>query len=282
MKQYPSVPHAEDAAALFDGGHLWVQELLDGAHLRFRMEPSGALRFGDRERVFRNGDVPPAYEHAVRYVREALDREALRAAVDDVGSVVFFAEAMHEQSVPYDWHRTPSVLGFDVWDEDAGRFLPPDAVERIYERLGLEPVNTFEKEVRAADFQPASATFPQSAWRDGPAAGLFLRNKTGGRATLPNPAVDLDADPEPLTGSADELAARFADDERLRRVAEVVETREGAVSFESLFDRAFESILREAHARLEHGQTTVDAGEFRSAVAARCRAWLTEKEERSR
>ncbi|QLD88175.1 hypothetical protein HWV07_03645 [Natronomonas salina] len=278
MKRYPSVPHAEDSPALFDGGHLWVQELLDGAHLRFRMEPSGALRFGDRERVFRDGGVPLAYDHAVRHVRESLDRAALRAAVDDVGSVVFFAEAMHRQAVAYDWHRTPSVLGVDVWDEDSGRFLPPDAVEQIFERLGLEPVNTFEKEVRAADFQPESATFPQSAWREGPAAGLFLRNKTGGRARLPNPAVELDADPEPLTGEAEVLAARYADDERLRRVAETVDSREGAVTFESLFDRAFESILRETHARLDHGQTTLDVGEFRSAVAARCRAWLAEQE----
>lgn len=278
VKRYPSVPYVEDAPALLDGGHLWVQELLDGAHLRFRMEPSGALRFGDRERVFRDGDVPLAYEHAVRHVRESLDRAALRAAVDDVGSVVFFAEAMHRQAVAYDWLRMPSVLGVDVWNEDSGRFLPPDAVEQIYERLGLEPVNTFEKEVRAADFQPASATFPQSAWRDGPAAGLFLRNKTGGRSKLPNPAVDLDADPAPLTETAEVLAARYADDERLRRVAEVVETREGAVTFESLFDRAFESILRETHVRLDHGQTTVDVGEFRSAVAARCRAWLAEQD----
>lgn len=282
VKEYPSVPHAADAAALFDGGHLWVQELLDGAHLRFRMGPSGVVQFGDRERVFRDGDVPLAYEHAVRHVREALDREALRGAVDDAGSVVFFAQAMHQQSVPYDWHRTPSVLGVDVWDETAGRFLPPDAVERVYERLGLEPVNTFEKEVRSADFQPESATFPASAWRDGAAAGLFLRNKTGGRAKLPNPAVELDAEPKPLTESAEELAARYASDERLRRVAEGVEAREGAVTFESLFDRAFESILRETHARLAHGQTAVEVGEFRSAVAARCRAWLTEREDGTR
>lgn len=275
VKTYPSVPHADDAPDLFEGGHLWVQELLDGAQFRFRMEDAGALRFGDRDRPF-GDDVPPAYRHAVRHVREELDREALRAALDDPASVTFFAEAMHRQSVDYDWARTPSVLGFDVWDDAAGRFLPPDAVERVYERLGLEPVNAFEKEVRAQDFDPDPASIPGSAWRDGPAAGLFLRDKTGGRATLPNPDVETDADPEPLEGSPAELAARYATDERLRRVATRVEEREGAVTFDSLFERTFDSILREVHAGLAHGQTTVAVGEFRSAVAARTREWLDE------
>ena len=278
VKTYPSVPHVDDAPELFEGGHLWVQELLDGAHLRFRMDDAGVLRFGDRNRIF--GDEPPAaYRHAVRHVREELDREALRAALDDPSSVVFFVEAMHRQSVDYDWSRTPSVLGFDVWDGAAGRFLPPDAVERVYERLGLQPVDTFEKEVRAQDFDPDPSSIPESAWRDGPAAGLFLRNKTGGRAKLPNPDVVTGADPEPLEGSAEELAARYATDELLRRVAATVEAREGAVTFDSLFERTFESILRAVHARLAHGQTAVEVGEFRSAVARRTREWLDEREE---
>lgn len=278
VKTYPSVPRVDDAPGLLDGGHLWLQELLDGAHLRFRMDDAGVLRFGDRDRTF-GDEAPPAYRHAVRHVREELDREALRGALDDPTSVVFFAEAMHRQAIDYDWPRTPSVLGFDIWDGSAERFLPPDAVERVYERLGLRPVNTFEKEVRAQDFDPDPSLIPESAWRDGPAAGLFLRDKTGGRATLPNPDVELDANPEPLEGSPEELAAEYATDERLRRVAARVEEREGAVTFDSLFERSFESVLREVHGRLAHGQTTVEVGEFRSAVARRTRKWLTNRAE---
>ena len=274
VKTYPPVPHVEDAPDLFEGGHLWLQELLDGAHLRFRLRPSGALEFGDSRRTFRDGEVPLAYRHAVRHVRETLDRGALRRAVDDPGAVVFFAEAMHRQSVDYEWHRTPSVLGFDVWDGDAERFLAPDAVEGVFERLGLRPVNAVRKEVRATDFDPDPGAVPESAWRDGPAAGLFVRNKTGGRATLPNPAVETGVDPEPLSGSAEELAERYATDERLRRVADRLAAREGAVTFESLFERVVESVLREAHGRLTHDRTAVEMGAFRSAVAARVRAWL--------
>jgi len=273
VKTYPSVPRVDDAPDLLEGGHLWVQELLDGAHLRFQLRSSGVLRFGSRRGTF--GDDPPlAYGHAVRHVQRALDREALRTAVDDVETVTFFAEAMHRQAVDYDWHRTPSVLGFDVWDEDRDQFLPPDAVERVFERLGLETVNAFEKEVRAADFDPDVESFPPSAWRDGPAAGLFVRSKTGGRATLPNPAVDLSAAPDPLTGTAEALAARYATDARLERVAAAIEREAGAVTFDPLFEGVLESVFRAAHDRLTHGGTEVAVAEFRSAVAARTDEWL--------
>jgi hypothetical protein len=275
VKSYPPVPHVDDVPELFEGGHLWLQELLDGAHLRFRLSSSGALRFGDSRRTFRDGEVPLRYRHAVHHVRETLDRGALRAAVDDPASVVFFAEAMHRQSIDYEWHRTPSVLGFDVWDGDAERFLPPDAVERVYERLGLRPVNAFRKEVRASDFDPDSEAIPESAWRDGPAAGLLVRNKTGGRAKLPNPDVETDGDPEPLTVSAEELADRYATDERLRRVASQLDG--GGVAFDPLFEGVVESILRETGERFTHERTAVEPGQLRSAVAARTRQWLADR-----
>lgn len=275
MKRYPPVPHVEDAPAdLLDGGHLWLQELLDGAHLRFQLRQSGELRFGDRTRIFDDGSIPEAYDHAVRYVRERLDREALRSAVDDVESIVFFAEAMYRQSVDYAFYRTPPVLGFDVFDADRGRFLPPDGVERVYERLGLRPVNTFEKEVRATDFSVDSESIPESAWRDGPAAGLFVRDKTGNRAKLPNPEIEWDVDPEPLEGTAETLAERYATDSRLDRIAHEAD----AVSFETLYGQTLEEIRREIHPRLSHGQTTIDPGEFRAAVAARTRRWLADRE----
>lgn len=275
MKRYPAVPDVDDAPrALLEEGHLWVQELLDGAHLRFQLRASGEVVFGDRERTWRGDDVPLAYQHAVEHVRTELDREALRAAVDDVESVVFFGEAMHRQSIDYDWHRVPSVLGFDVWDADREQFLPPDAVERVFMRLGLEPINTFRKEVRASDFGADAAEIPASAWRDGPSAGLFVRNKTGARATFPNPDLEWDATVEALDGTPEELAARLATDERFRRAAAALESGDRPVTHERLFEHVFREILRANHRRLEHGRTDVEPSALRSAVAARAQAWL--------
>lgn len=274
VRSYPSIPHVENATSeILDGGHVWLQELLDGGQFRFQLQNSGSIRFGDSEREFDHGSIPPAYQHAVRYVRDELDRQTLRAAVDDVESLVFFAEALHRSSIAYEWHRTPHVLGFDIWDADRGQFLPPDSVEHVFERLGLRAVNTFEKEVRAADFQPSVDAIPQSAWYDGPAAGLFIRTKTGDRAMVPNPAIERHAGPEPLECDAEELAAQYATDTRLRRIATELEEQSIAVTFDSLYERVLEAIFRVAHGRLLHSQTTVEMGAFRSAIAARTRAW---------
>jgi len=261
---------------LLDGGHLWIQELLDGAPFRFRLRSSGVIEVGDGRRRFGDSEVPLPYEHAVRYVRANLDREALRRAVDDVASVTFLGVAMHHQSVDYDWHRIPSVLGVDVFDADRDRYLSPDAVEGVYEPLGLESVNTFEKEHRALDFDPKTVSVPDSAYYDGPAAGLLVRDKTGNRAVVPNPDVELDVDPEPLSMSAEEAAERYATDRRFDRIAAALKTEGRPVTVDALFERTVESILRAAHDRLLHPESSVEIGDFRSAVAARARAWLSE------
>lgn len=276
MKRHPPTPELADAPeALLDGGHLWVQEHLDGPPFRFRLRSTGGIETGDGERRFRDGEVPLPYEHAVRHVREHLDRAALRDAVDDVASVTFLAVAMHRQGVDYDWHRTPSVVGVDVFDADRDRYLPPDGVETVYERLGLESVTTFRKEVRAVDFDPTDATMPDSAYYDGPVAGLLIRDKTGNRAVISNPAVESAVDPEPLSMSAEEAADRYATDRRFRRAARSLEADGRAVTVDALFERTVESVLRAAHDRLLHPESAVEWSAFRSAVAARTRAWLS-------
>lgn len=294
VKPFPSIPDVEAApASLLDGGHLWLQELVDGALVRFQFQASGMLRFGNRERVFSADEIPAPCRHAVRHLRENVDRAALRAAVDDVESVVFFGVATHEHAVDYDWERTPSFLGHDVWFADDERFLPPDAVEKIYHRLGLHPVNAFQKEVRAVDFAPDSYDIPGSNWYDGPAAGVVVRNKRGVRAALANPdllvsdepettenasgpaddpkavgASGADDVPELVDASAAELARRYATDRRFQRVADELEATHQSVTADAVFERVFECVVREEHRQLFLGHHDLDEGAFRSELAS--------------
>jgi hypothetical protein len=276
MKRYPEIPRVADAPdELFETGHLWLLEYVDGAQLRFQLRESGAIRFGDRERVYDDPDAIPApYEHAVRHVRERLDRAALRGAVEDPGSVVFFGESTHKRRIEYDWDRLPSFLGVDVYSAAEGSFRPPGAAEKIFERLGLEPVNAVEKELHTRDFDPESYAIPQSAWYDGPAAGVVVRNKRGGRAKLLHPDFGAPEDAEPIDASAEAVAERYATDERFERIADDLDARGEAVTFERLYDRAVVDIVREKHRRLYHGASSVDMAAFRSAVAARARTFL--------
>ena len=277
MKRYPSIPRFDEAPEeLFDSGHLWLTELIDGAHLRVQLRESGLLRFGDRNRVYDEADeIPVSYCHAIRHVRERLNREALFDAVDDVESIVLFGEATHFHAIEYDWDRMPSFLGFDVYSAETEGFRPPDAAEQIFERLGLASVNAFEREVNTRDFDPRSYDVPDSAWYDGPAAGDVVRNKTGGRTKLLHPEYSA-ADPEPFETSAEELADRYATERRFERLARDLETRGQVISFEALYERAFESILRETHGKLFAGGSSIDSSALRSAVADRTGEFLRE------
>ena len=281
MKQFPSIPRVANAPdGLFDSGHLWLLEKVDGANFRFQLRQSGQLRFGDRSRIYETpDDVPDSYQHAVRHVRTELNRSALREAVDDVETVVFFGEAMHQHAIDYDWERTPSFLGFDVWSATEERFLPPDTVEQIFERLGLEPVNVFERERNARDFDPDSYTVPQSAWYDGLAEGVVVRNKQGQRAKLLHPDFREVDDTVPVDGSASELAEKYATQRRFDKLAAKFEDRERTVTFQPLYEQVLEDIVREEHKQLYHGDRSVDMSEFRSEVAARTRTFIDEYEQ---
>jgi ATP-dependent RNA circularization protein (DNA/RNA ligase family) len=306
MKQFPSVPRVANAPPdLFDSGHLWIQEKVDGANFRFRLRESGMLEFGDRSRVYRDADeIPAPFTHAVRHVRGAFDREALRAARDDVASVVFFGEATYHHAIDYDWDRMPSFLGFDVWEGDGGsaadgaaddrgadgRFLPPDAVEQVYDQLGLDSVNAFQKEVRATDFDPESYEIPDSNWYDGPAEGVVLRNKTGQRAKLLHPdfrkvekTVPVDAPAEDVETAAEELAREYATRRRIEKIVHELEDRELSVTFDAVYPRVVEDVIREEHKQLFHGDAgdaewAVAAAAFRSEIAAQTRRVLDGEE----
>ncbi|MFD1644416.1 hypothetical protein [Haloarchaeobius litoreus] len=281
MDEPPTTPPLADApAALLDGGHLWLREHVTGSPLRFQLQPSGVLAFGDDDSEFASDDVPLPYAHAVRHVRERFDREAFRASVDDVASVTFVGVAVDGSGVAYDWVRTPSFLGTEVYDADHGSVLPPDSVASIYEGLGLAPVNALAKEVRAVDFDPEGYAFPDSNWRDGPVAGVLLADKTGHRAVLRNPAVTGgDGAPDTTVTTPDELVERHATDRWLDSVVARLGVSEDELGFDLLFERAVEALAREQVRAFRDGSVDTDEATVRSAMADRVESYLVARRE---
>lgn len=278
MHEPPSTPSLADAPdGLLAGGHLWLREHVTGSPFRFQLRPSGVLAFGDADRTFEPDDVPLPYAHAVRHVRERFDREALRASVDDVASVTFVGVAVDGSGVAYDWSRTPSFLGTEVYDADHGAFLPPDSVQGIFDGLGLAPVNALAKEVRAADFDPDGYVFPASNWRDGPVAGVLLADKTGHRAVLPNPGVATDDGPETGASDAAELVESHATDRWLDGVVASIGVPDDELGFDSLFERAVEALARERVRAFRDGSVDTDESAVRGAMADRVEAYLVER-----
>ncbi len=275
MKQLPDIPTVEAALPeLLASGHLWILEAVVGAPLRFRLSESGLIEFGDAERVYTDpSELPAQYRHAVREIQTRFDRQALRTAVDDPSAIEFFGTAMQYQGLHYDWERTPSFLGREVYSGTTERFRPPDAVDGIFERLGLQAINPLDQELPARDFDPDRYEIPQSAWYEGPAAGIVIRDKRGHRARRSNPAVAIDDSPPPST-TADELAATYGADSRLSRLVAEMPHRTQALGADQLFERALDSALRELDPRVFGPTGSVDRAGFRSALAARTHEFI--------
>lgn len=276
MKAYPTIPTISEAPVeLFEQGHLWLYELVAGVRFRFQLTEYGTLRIGDGTRLYDGDDVPLSHRHAVRHVRERLDREALRTAVEDVEDVVFFGYATIQRGVPYEWDRLPSFLGFDIWHAGRERFLSPDVVESVYRRLGLSPLDTVAREVNVRDFDPTDDVFPASEWYDGPVAGILLKNKRGGYARRDNPAAKT-AQPLDSSDSPTVLARRLATERRLSRVVSSLEAEEKAVAFDAVYERLFETIVREEYRWLFADAHRVDVDQFRAALADAVGEFLAE------
>jgi hypothetical protein len=278
MQRYPVVPDVDEVdPSVFDGGHLWVQELVAGEPFRFQVQSSGALRVGTQTREFDASDAPLRFQDAVQYVRDELDGRALREAVADVESVTFVGVATVYDGVPYDWTRTPSVVTVDVHDATRDTFLAVDATEQALERFGLAPTPVVAKEVHVRDFDFDDPSMPASDYYDGPAAGLVVRKKTGERVAFPNPDLErVVPREEPVPANAADAAARTVTSERLERAARTARDRDYGVTFDAVYDRVLATIYREEGDWLLDGDTGAgfDLGAFRNAVAERTSAFV--------
>lgn len=270
MHTHPPLKSLDAApGALFDG-HLWIMELIDGLAFRFRMQESGLLEFGGPDRVFESDRVPLEYRHAVRMVQDRFERDRFRDAVETVDAVTFLAVAVGAGETPYDWAQTPSVFGTDVWNDDTGEYLSIDTARRVFKRVEIPPINTIAREVRGRDFDPDTYDIPLSEWRDGPAVGVVLRDKTGSRAALRS---GQSASPDPRPTTLDEIGSHISDP-WLERVVEAVATESDGNSTKTIVTRALERLAREG--RLPDNSGSAAESEFRAAVTDRVNQYLRE------
>lgn len=281
MRDLPPVPSLADAPDDHLQGHVWVQELLDGIPVRFAVADAGYLRLGDDERVFSDGEVPPGLRYAERAVDRRFDIGTYLETVDEPARYTFVGVATHRRHIDYDWDRLPAVLGTAIWDGQEERWLPPDRVDGVFERLGPPPVTVAEKE-RSVDQQPlAGYELPSSAWYDGLAAGMTFVDKRGNRAELVRESIETEPRAEVGTADPRELAEWFVTDELVADRAGALRAGDEPVAFDPLFEAVVDRVARAHHDALFHGVTEMggvdlDWSRFRGAVAERVRRWLNE------
>ena len=279
MRSSPSLPSIADApAGLLERGHLWVQELVDGFPLRFSIDDTGQLQFGTGPTDF-DGTIPYPYRHAVRHVRETIDWSVLTADLELVQEMVFFGVATTHQTLAYEWERTPSVLGHDIWVESRQEFLPTDTVEKVFNRLALDTVPIFEKEQPATHFYPDRYEMPSSRWYDGPPKGVVLRNKRGQRAAMVSESFRTGAAVEHSNGKVDDLAAlavRLTPERRLERVRTTLPEDDSDV--ETIQQRVIELVFRESYPTIVASGHARDMDRLADEIATRTRQYLYEEQ----
>lgn len=272
VKPFPETPPLSEATL---SGHLWIQEHVTGRKLRFQVARSGMLSFGTPKETFDSDDVPLPYRRATEHVRRELDLSALRNATDEPESVTFFGVATVYEGVEYDWSELPPFVGVDVWSDERDGYLPPDGAARAYEAVNLSSLPAVEKEVDS-DYTDldgyVAGGMPSSEWRDGSAAGILVRDKSGGRGEAwGTERAATDAEDR----TPDELARIHATEENLDLTVEILVDRDEEPTVEAVLERLLADTVRENYSKLYSGdELVVPQKEFRSAVAERVRRRL--------
>lgn len=257
MQPFPETPTvAEVPDDRLASGHLWLLEHVPGAPLRFRVE-HGGLVFGDERTWFDAWDEPLGVRAAVNEVRERFDTDGLAASVEDPTGYEFYGVATRNEGIEYDWDRLPAFLGSDVRGPD-GELVPVDTAAGAFERLGLDPLASFEREVPARHFNIERHEVPDSTYYDGPAAGTVVRRKDGARALIPG-TVEGDSsptlDPEAFV---DSYVTPDAIDAAVAALGD-------SPSVDATVGRLLATLVREHYAELD----SVDEGALRAAAVER-------------
>lgn len=176
MRSYPKIkyPTHERNVGLFESEEVVVTEKLDGANLRFSVDPDdGSLIVGSKNVVYEDPDtIDDSFDHAVEYLRSKDVPELLGEWPGNYGGrLTVFGEAMHAHTAEYVYegdhpHPTeepiPNVVVFDIYDEDAGEWLEWELVCEYADFLGLETVPV----VDTGDPQELDFEIPPSAYRE--------------------------------------------------------------------------------------------------------------------
>ena len=167
----------------------------------------------------------------------------------------------------------PPFVGIDVWSDTQDGLLAPDAATTVYERLNLPTLPAITKEAPAdhtdlTQYEDGTG-FPPSAWRDGAAAGILIRDKTGGRAQVWR--VDVtDSIPASPPDTATDLAAQYATSDRIERTVAALRDRGHTPTVDAIRDQLVADVAREAYTNLYHDDDfVVPPDAFHAAVGER-------------
>lgn len=176
MKRYPKLryPGHEEVQDIDSTGSIVITEKLDGSNFRFTYTEDDGYTFGSRN-TFGDSLNCDQFSDPIAYVEETCDVDTLVTLQEDYGQLVVFGEAMLPHTISYEWEQTPLFVGFDVWNIDKQVFHHTEHSKEIIEDIGL-PFTPIIDEVAVDDLDGWDRGIPQSAYYDGKAEGIVMKN----------------------------------------------------------------------------------------------------------
>jgi hypothetical protein len=226
--KYPNDPETDGVLA----DDVVVTEKLDGGNFRFSWDDG--LMIGTRNHVYEADDenIPKAFRHAVEYVQDCLaEANNQFLAAFHSGEWTLFGEAMHYHSLryqkgsPHFGEGYPSVVLFDIYDEDAGEWLPWNEVENVVTRSPF----TLTEVLAEGDGQElkdgGALAIPEESMFGGNPEGIVVRRKDGivRAKKVSEDFKEQNAqafnDPSRADGDAAQFVAGFVTDARIEKEA---------------------------------------------------------------
>jgi len=187
MKKYTKIRrigHSRNENILNDG-HLVLKEKLDGANFRATItetEDGPKWLFGSKNVEYKIDGEPDYSENvdgrftdAINYVRETVDPEYVKKEYGT--NLTFFMENMVKHSLDYPFEEMPQVIGFDVYDHEAEKYISWDQAHGIFEDLfGIQATAPIVTQMDADKFDPEDYEIPESDYRNGKMEGVVIIN----------------------------------------------------------------------------------------------------------
>lgn len=192
--KYPKIFHlgtkkaegfiAEDAM----DNEIVVEEKMDGANFRFGVIDdrfrAGSRRVDFTPFMYPNDTAMPDGSPVIdtqklgQFAKAVLLAYAAYSGKAKDG-YIYFVEYMIPHTLEYDWERIPMFIGFDIYDTKAERFLDYDAKVEEFKRIEITPAPlVWRGKLRDFTVEEYENLIPQSAYRDGKAEGLVIKDYT--------------------------------------------------------------------------------------------------------
>jgi len=161
-----------------------VQEKIDGANFRFKINKNGNIIFGSRRRTLGEENVKKITEisgnwhKCIEYIKEVLSKkfgEHVTEKLKIFAGFTFYGECCVPHTIKYNWDKIPPFIGFDIRYPD-GSWMDYISAITTFTGLGFKFVPIIKMVTVEEAMNWTKNDVPKSVYYDGKAEGVVFKN----------------------------------------------------------------------------------------------------------